>query len=1437
MSQSTISPTPPPPGGAPAPAIKRRLKFWLLFAGGVLLALPLLVYFAAWAYLNLGFLNGTIEARLSKKLGAPAHVGSVSGQALHGLNIEKISIEALDRGAPLTIGSTSVEWNLGELLGSGRLRAVLVDRPQIDLRHDPARGWNFKLKPPAPDESEVQIGRFEIKHGTFSSSLGAAGKIKLSKLDGVFTDLEKRAPSPFSLRGELASGEPFVVEGSAGPAAGDFNVRVLGQLGLQRSLPALLGYDPGASGDVRFNFSSRGDAAERAQAATVSGSLNLKNILCSVPNLNRTRLAIPADNIDFEVQAALPKPGAAENSFELRGLRINSGRFGNISANGAFDRSNGGNLRLFDAGGLLELEALNAAFAPALLGDTLRIKGSAEISDMALRVPLEITGPPMTLNALITSRRLLLDVPGFGNLPPIDFEASIAWPALKRCVVKMADVGVVELSLGDLNRRGNPLAALELLHIKKLRVDLGQFFDGALGRRLLANTPSDRSPPLAADMPYSFSGVLNGAPVTQKWSAPFAPGATASLNISGFAAENLSLRKWPLLMRPPRCSFAGPLSADVEFTAGKASRATLSAEIKGALDAAVLAEPGARRVEQDLLALKLKYALAILPDGSWVSQNFEATDVRSSIVGLDQAFRFLDGTGVSLAGELRSERINFNPALKSLDGNVHLEKATCVLPVSDSLRATAAEILRAMNQNVAATVLQSLGLIDKITLGELRADVEFHDAGGKFSAQGSTGPFYVSIKLPLLGDYRAAQIPGVKFHFESTERADGSYFHAGSIDFQNCILSSDVVQLNGGKWTINGKFSAPARGLVLAFAGAFDDPNHLAGPFKITTPRIELAELQSLLSSAMVPGIAPPDGNRPAAWRGALTQLNLEIAPLSFGGTLLPAMQARLTGKMDDAGFACDGQAFDRLIGPFTLIVNGSRESVNVDAQATLESYSALLFYGALLIPPPPPGHSSALKLAFHVPVNNAVDSSVRLDKIEASLADMLSFSASGALRRNASGAWTATELNDMLVLIPDLAALSQALGPPNLKGREFWFGDLKLAGKCNFKGAVHWDNLEHFGIDGKLALQNAALIVGKSRIFSAEHLDGEIPVSLRRDGGPPRDGGPRATLRAGKAGFGSYSAENQSVEIEALSNGFVVHSPLAFKSNAGSASIGPLEIGNLWPLSVDPRIAFRLALSIDAGQILRANAIDIPGTENCVLGGTPLECALVKSAGPRGPWEIVAGTTREFKGDNFLVAPFLDGQLVLANLNARGIFGPAPMLGGTLLLVGKNWPERNQGGVSVQELLKHFPKYGQFNARLKASARNIELASFDLNGIQNFTLDVDAAGHHKEEFFFDGKFAMALSYTQARAAFPALFSDEYIRSLTFGIGDFSFQCQLENGVLKGPRAKLPGGLILEGYGAESNPFATRYKKDIRGDFEYQIPWSEFLRLAREKLK
>src|SRR5258708_833591 len=110
------------------PRKKRSLKFLLKLALGVIVGLPLLAYLSAWAYINFGFLNSTIETRIGKKFGTAAHVASMKSGVLGGMDIGELSVEARDMGAPFTIASAAVEWDLKSLLVDDRLRAITLDQ-------------------------------------------------------------------------------------------------------------------------------------------------------------------------------------------------------------------------------------------------------------------------------------------------------------------------------------------------------------------------------------------------------------------------------------------------------------------------------------------------------------------------------------------------------------------------------------------------------------------------------------------------------------------------------------------------------------------------------------------------------------------------------------------------------------------------------------------------------------------------------------------------------------------------------------------------------------------------------------------------------------------------------------------------------------------------------------------------------------------------------------------------------------------------------------------------------------------------------------------------------------------------------------------------------------------------------------------------------------
>src|SRR5262245_61091074 len=97
------SPATPPPS-APAPKTsrqKRGVRFWLKIALCLLAVTPLILYIAARVYVNYGFMNASIEERLSKNFGAPSRVGSMQTDALQNLSINEIAIDPSGAGEPL----------------------------------------------------------------------------------------------------------------------------------------------------------------------------------------------------------------------------------------------------------------------------------------------------------------------------------------------------------------------------------------------------------------------------------------------------------------------------------------------------------------------------------------------------------------------------------------------------------------------------------------------------------------------------------------------------------------------------------------------------------------------------------------------------------------------------------------------------------------------------------------------------------------------------------------------------------------------------------------------------------------------------------------------------------------------------------------------------------------------------------------------------------------------------------------------------------------------------------------------------------------------------------------------------------------------------------------------------------------------------------------
>ena len=314
----------PPPSTAKRP---HRARFWLLLAAGLLLAIPLLAYLGTWAYINLGFLDDSIAQRISKKLGSTARVGSIKTDALRNLNIRDIAVDPQGPGEPLTIGSTKLDFDPIDLLRNGRMRGVTVERPNIDLRYDAKTGWNHSLKASTEPGPGIQIERFDVREGTLAVAWPGGGRIKLTGVSGSYANLSGGGPSPFLLRGALESGEPFGLDGRAGPGAA-FDGRLHGSVNLNTTATSVAGFDPGIEGEMRYEFTARREnlapGETRRAPVLLDGSLKLNHFAWNAPSFQGLPLKLEIDDIAVKAAWNPPASSGGAGRLELTALDVNN---------------------------------------------------------------------------------------------------------------------------------------------------------------------------------------------------------------------------------------------------------------------------------------------------------------------------------------------------------------------------------------------------------------------------------------------------------------------------------------------------------------------------------------------------------------------------------------------------------------------------------------------------------------------------------------------------------------------------------------------------------------------------------------------------------------------------------------------------------------------------------------------------------------------------------------------------------------------------------------------------------------------------------------------------------------------------------------------------------------------------------------------------------
>jgi hypothetical protein len=576
------------------------------------------------------------------------------------------------------------------------------------------------------------------------------------------------------------------------------------------------------------------------------------------------------------------------------------------------------------------------------------------------------------------------------------------------------------------------------------------------------------------------------------------------------------------------------------------------------------------------------------------------------------------------------------------------------------------------------------------------------------------------------------------------------------------------------------------------------------------------------------------------AFAGRMKNVHLELRSVSLKSFSAAGLaNGKLSGQLENVAYSAPPLVeLAQLTGPFTFDLQSRGETFGINALFKFTNYEALLNDGAIYITQPEAGNFGAIRWVGTVR-RDATGVTIQQNQAEIALEDDISAEASGQIRITGDQL-TSAKLETLRIFAKDLKRVIAKYVKPHIEHRAPWFGDIGLEGSAHFDGVLDTDAARATTIKGNLAFQNSRVSLGHDAPFRIDGLNGALPVLLHF--GVQPNATPSTEVRRAKLTFGplvaaGLRAERQTLELVASANALKVESPMRVETTLGPVMVGGIALRNMISSTQEPAIDFTLSTRIDLNQILKENGILVNGMEETVLAGEPIACTLEKTSGLRGPWAL------DSRGA--LKGPFYGGNVVLENLKARGIFGPAPVFGADCAITGGadgiKWTQFSLKNQHLGEKLSGIPgkELGKISLRANAAIRGIQMTEPTLAGLQAFVFDLDSVPYKDNEFYFDGEMAMSLNEPLVRAAFPSiLFGREKIARMTFGVKNIGVQYELRDGGLYGPRPKLPGELILEGYGTESGIgaiFERRLRQDIKGDYKNVTPWATIVKSMQQR--
>ncbi|MCY3023376.1 MAG: hypothetical protein NTW87_30725, partial [Planctomycetota bacterium] len=772
-------------------------------------------------------------------------------------------------------------------------------------------------------------------------------------------------------------------------------------------------------------------------------------------------------------------------------VRVDS--VGTLRGSGKLPLTPGPFVSLSKVHGTVDAEGLNQILTPRLWGDSVTIKGSLQVSELSAALPLAADAPPFSLSAQLVTSGARIAIRDVGELPSCDANGTLAWPALRNVVATVGDVGKIIFSLNDVGLAASDswLALGRGAVVHHVKVDIGRFLESEFGRRLVAGTfEQDKLPPPVTDLPYILKGHLSGTGV--KLTLDESAGKPTGVTLENLRLLDASIAKWPFPFNVPARKLSGPVRISALLAGGAVQEVTAQAS---------LSSGGANEAASASVELE-ETCLPQAPPGKRLGP-IHVERLVLPLEDLDQIFGLRDLAGLSGTGTIEAGDAVYDPGTGSMTGTVELRNVKLTVALPAGLQAAMPPLLKMADYAVTGAVLEKYP-IKTVTFSNVSARLQAEVKEGRMTLSGDIEPLDIRPDLPALGDTKLATLPATKLavQLDVAPKSGGRTCTVG-LEWGNGTKLNVTLKREpppaaeaekgapGGGWRATGALTAAALGPTAAtFDVPFDLAQQTVGPSTFTLPDVDLARLRKML-----------DGTGVQETKGHLKDLELKLKAFSLNSVSAAKLaNGDVSGVLAGVHVSSGLADVDRLNGDFRVVVSSSGETAYVNSTIRLSSYEALLGNGEFHIPPPAQGQGGWLRLVAKC-TRRESGADVQLDSCQVNLGGEVKLDTAGALAFTKTGL-SKINLEVLKLSIPDMAQAWKTFGPPNLKNRDPWFGDIGLAGTGRFDGKLLWEAGGKLALDGKCLFDDSTLSLGKPTVFKLEKMSGELPLVVRAGGG-----------------------------------------------------------------------------------------------------------------------------------------------------------------------------------------------------------------------------------------------------------------------------------------------------------------------------------------------